>query len=386
MIHILRGTLARLVALGFVALVLSAILISAARLALPLLDQYREQVAAALSERLGYPLRMGGMSLHLSGWSPRLALDDVVLADPEGGPDLLSLRALELDLDLPGSLRLGSLQVRALTLVGARLALRRLADGRIRVLGLGALQSDDPRTLELFLRQGRLNLVDSEISLIDDRMPGGLPRLTEVQLRLRNEGQIHRLDLRARTVRDRPVDSDKGGPPDTRLQLLADLRGDGLDPNTWGGGLYLRLSGSDVLDLVPFTALGPARARTQSLALEAWLQLSGGVLEEGLGRVALGGLRLAPPPLDRVPGTTADGAEPTGAPSEARTIVVDRLSALVRAVPTDAGWASVCATCGWPWRGASWMGWIWIFGCRPAGAWSGWSWRWTVSTSPWRRL
>lgn len=338
MIRLLRSTFARLIALGFVALVLLALLISAARLALPLLDQYREQVAAALSERLGYPLRMGGMSVHYSGWSPRLTLEDVVLADPEGGPDLLSLRALELDLDLVASLRLGSPQIRALTLVGARLALRRLADGRIRVLGLGTLQSDDPRTLELFLRQGSLSLVDSEVSLIDDRGPSGLPRLTQVQLRLSNQGQVHRLELNARPVVDRPGALGKASPSDARLRLLADLRGEGLDPNTWGGSLYLNLSGSDGLALVRSAALDPWRARTQSLSLEAWLQLGGGVLKEGLGRVALGGLRLAPPPLDRAPGATAVGAEPAGAPPEARTIAVDRLSALVRAAPTDAGW------------------------------------------------
>jgi uncharacterized protein (TIGR02099 family) len=336
MIRLLRGTLARLLALGVLALVLLAVLISAARLTLPLLDQYREPFAAALSERLGYPLRMGGMSLHLSGWSPRLALDDVVLADPEGGPDLLSLRALELDLDLPASLRLGSPQIRALTLVGARLALRRLADGRIRVLGLGALQSDDPRTLELFLRQGRLNLVDSEVVLIDDRIPGGLPWLTQVQLGLRNAGQGHRLDLRARPVADRLGDSDRGDPSDARLQVLAELRGDGLDPSTWGGSVYLKLSGAGTLDLAPPDIL--AHARAQGLVLEAWLQLSAGGLTEGLGRVALEGLRLTPSRLDLGPSAEAEGAEPTRAQPGARPIAVDRLSALARVVPTTEGW------------------------------------------------
>lgn len=336
MIRLLRGTLARLIALGVVALVLLAILISAARLALPLVDQYRDQFAAALSERLGYPLRMGGMSLHLSGWSPRLALEEVVLADPGGGPDLLSLRALELDLDLPASLRLGSPQIRALTLVGARLGLRRLADGRIRVLGLGGLQSDDPRTLELFLRQGHLNLVDSEVALIDDRVPDGLPRLTQVQLRLSNEGQIHRLDLRARPVADRPGDSDLGGPSDARLQVLAELRGAGLDPSTWGGSVYLNLAGPGTLDLAPPVA--PAHGRAQGLVLEAWLQLSGGELKEGLGRVALEGLRLTPSLRGPGPSTQAEGSESADSQPRVREIAVDRLSALARVAPTTEGW------------------------------------------------
>lgn len=340
MIRLLRGTLAHLVALGVLALVLLAILISAARLALPLLNQHSDQFATVLSERLGYPLRMGGMSLHLSGWSPRIALDHVVLADPGGGPDLLSLRALELDLDLPASLRLGSPQIRALTLVGARLALRRFADGRIRALGLGGLQSDDPRTLEPFLRQGRLNLEDSEVVLIDDRFPGGLPRLTQVQLRLTNQGQIHRLDLRARPVAGRPGDPDLGSPSDTRIQVLADLRGDGLDPSTWGGGVYLKLSGPGALGLVPAETLVPVlpSARAQGLVLDVWLKLGAGGVTEGLGRVALEGLHLTPDSPGLGPSTQAEEPGTNQSQPGLREIVVDRLSALARVAPTAAGW------------------------------------------------
>ncbi|MGE5153312.1 MAG: YhdP family protein, partial [Bdellovibrio bacteriovorus] len=253
-------------------------------------------------------------------------------------PDLLSLRALELDLDLVASLRLRSPQIRALTLVGARLALRRLADGRIRILGLGALQSDDPRTLELFLRQGRLNLVDSEVALLDDRFPGGLPRLTQVQLGLINQGQNHRLELRARPEPDRPADSTGAGPSDARLQVLAELKGDGLDPSTWGGQVYLNLSGPGALALADLKGLGQAPARARALVLEAWLQLGAGGLKAGLGRIALEGLHLTPPGPSPGPAAGAEGSEPAHSQPAVRELVVERLSALARVAPTTEGW------------------------------------------------
>ena len=339
MIHFLRGTLARLTLLGAIALVSLAVLITAVRLVLPAADQYREQVAAALGERLGLPVRMGALSVGLSGWTPRLRLEGLVLEDPQGGPDVLSLAGLELELDLPASLRLRSPQIRSATLVGARLVLHRLADGRLRIQGLGALQSDDPRALELFLRQGRLNLADSEVSLVDDRLPGALPRLTQVQLSLRNKGQVHRFELSARPLFDGPAPSGgrrDGG--DARLRLLGDLRGDGLDPGNWGGRLYLDLQGGDWLGTLRRTALDPWRADAEGLEIEAWLRLGNGRLEEVLGRMDLDGVRLAAPLQDGGPIAEAEGGGPEEVPPAVREVEIDRLSALGRIAPTPDGW------------------------------------------------
>jgi uncharacterized protein (TIGR02099 family) len=339
MIHLLRGAFARLFALGAIALILIAVLVTVVRLALPAADQYREQVAAVLGERLGLPVRMGALSVGLSGWTPRLRLEGVVLEDPQGGPDVLSLAGLELELDVPASLRLRSPQIRSATLVGARLVLHRLADGRLRIQGLGALQSDDPRALELFLRQGRLNLADSEVSLVDDRLPGVLPRLAQVQLSLRNTGQLHRFELSARPLFDGSANSGgrrDGG--DARLHLLGDLRGDGLDPGNWGGRLYLDLQGGDWLGMLRRTALDPWRAGAEGLEIEAWLRLGNGRLEEGLGRMDLDGVRLAAPLQDGGPIAEAEWSGPDAASPTVREVEIDRLSALGRIAPTPDGW------------------------------------------------
>lgn len=336
MIRLLRGTLARLIALGVVSLLLLAVLVTTVRLVLPAADQYRGQITAALSERLGFPVRMGSLAVRLAGWTPRLSLRDVVLVDPQGGADVLSLASLDLDVDLLASLRMGAPQIRAATLVGARLVVHRLADGRIRVQGLGALQSDNPRTLELFLRQGRLNLVDSEIALVDDRLPGGLPRLTEVQLRISNEGRAHRLDLSAHPEPTEPTPADRFS--NVQLRVLADMDGDGLDIGTWGGSLYLELRGADALALIPADLPGAGWARADGLTVETWLRLDRGHLEEGLGRLDLDGLRLVVPRREGQTAAKAEEARHAELAPVVDPVEIDRLSALGRIVPTPDGW------------------------------------------------
>ena len=320
--------------LGLVALVLGAILVTALRLALPLADDYRDQVAGLLSQRLGYPVQVGALSVRLSGLTLRLTLDDVVLQDPRTRAEVLSLRALELDLDPNDSLRLGSPQWSALTLVGARLAVHRLRDGRVQVVGLAALAMDDPRTLELFLSQGRLNLIDSEILLVDDRLDGPLLRLEDLALSVENVGLVHRLALSARPE---PADAGARGTAksEAKLRVQARLHGDPATIGSWGGRLYLSLGGADLATLLPPTllpaAMSPARVHNNGAQWEGWVSLQDGALTEALSRIRAQGLTLKP--SGRVEaGTNAKGPAADGG------LVLDRLSALVRMTPADKGW------------------------------------------------
>ncbi len=338
MIRLLRGALGRAVTAGVLVLVLLAVLISVARLSLPLADRYRESVAATLSERLNRPVQVGALSLRLAGWSPRLRLDEVVVGDAGGGEDVLRLRALELDLDLAGSIRSRSLEARALTLVGARLAVRRLLDGRLRIEGLSALQTRDPRVLERFLRRGRLNLDDSEVRLIDDRLPGELPRLTGVRLRLHNAGGRHRLELSARPVAVQ-AGSSEDCPADAQVRISADLRGEGLDPSAWDGTLYLDLGAADLTALVPPSLLDPRAASSESVVVETWIRVTQGTLEEALARVAMRGLRLEAP-ASQTPASVqaAAAAQPASGGRDRRQITIDRLGGLLRLAPSEGGW------------------------------------------------
>lgn len=335
----LRRVAARALGPCTVVLVLAAVLVTALRLALPLADGYRDRVAEALSERLGYPVRVGALSVRLVGFAPRLTLDAVSLRDPLLGTEVLRLRTLELEPDLLDSLRLGAPQWRALILVGARLAVRRLRDGRIRVVGLSALTTDDPRPLELFLTQGRLDLIDSEILLADDRLGGPVLRLDDLRLRLRNDGRDHRLALSAR-----PAAASAGAtarPGAARLQLWARLAGDASDLATWSGRLDWSLAGADLADLVP-PALLPAawaspRLHSRELRWDVWMRLAAGRPAEALSRIGLRNVGWQPEHADAParPAAASGGERLAAAPARQ---ALGRLDTLVRLTADGEGW------------------------------------------------
>lgn len=317
---------------GFVLLVVAALLVSVLRFVQPLAHDFRDELAQILSQRLGYQVSIGGLRLSSSGLAPRLTLERVVLShqDDEDEVVALSLRAMELDLNLLASLRTLAPQFDALTLVGARLVLERFVDGRLRIIGLGAVQSDDPRALELFLGQGRLNLVDAEVLYVDHGRGGKLARLVDMRLHLHNAGTHHQLDLTARLVPPDPiisatpqiVDSAASG---NELHLVAMLDGPPADPWSWSGRLYTKLVSADPGLLMPAGHWAGHRLETGQLELEAWQRIERGRLEHALVKIDLDGVQLSAP-LDR----------PHDADSMPLTL--EPLQMLARVRPAKSGW------------------------------------------------
>ncbi|NEX21406.1 TIGR02099 family protein [Thiorhodococcus mannitoliphagus] len=324
--------------LGFVVLVLAALLVSLLTLVQPLANEYRDEVAQLLSERLGYQVAIGSMRLSTSGFAPRLTLERVRLSKPDDGEVALSLKAMELDLNLPATLRSRTPQFNAFTLVGARLVVEHLEDGRWRILGLGRLRSDDPRALELFLHQGRLNLVESEILYVDHPLAGKVMRLVELQLSLENSERSHALSLSGRLVPPDPVLSASAEPSvaaeaamldGDRIQVLASLDGPPTDPWSWSGRVYAKLKVADAGLLTSGHRLGLGPLKTQRLALESWLQLKDGQLGRGLVSVDLSGLSAGLPPGLLGDEATGSGSEP---------LSLGRLRAWARVRQQAPGW------------------------------------------------
>jgi uncharacterized protein (TIGR02099 family) len=348
-----RRLFAWLLRLGLLGLILLAVLMTVLRLALPVADRYRDELTRALSGQLHYPLQVATLRLRLAGWSPRLVLDNVVISCPQTGADLLRLDALELDLDPIASLVAWQPRLRSLTLVGAHLAVHRALDGRLSLVGLGALRPDDPDALRVFLSQGQLNLTGGDILIIDDAAGGAVVRLTQVRLRLHNDGPLHQFELFAHPVpaaTPTPTPTPTpAAPDDTRLRVLADLRGDAADTRQWGGQVYLSLNGADLAPLVPWTLLDPDLLRSRSVHLESWNQVEQGVLRESLNRVGMRAVTLRLPGGGAATGGAGRPATaPAAAPATAATaaLSLDRLDGLVRVTPQDGGWRLQAAELG----------------------------------------
>ncbi|MTW22451.1 YhdP family protein [Allochromatium palmeri] len=290
--------LTTLMLLGLVTLTL---LVSVVRFAPPLAGEYRERIAEQLSEHLGYRVSIGTLRVGMAGWQPRLTLERVTLADPDAVTRALALNAVELDLNLQASLSSRSLQIAGVTLVGAHLELERGEDGRIRVRGLEALGESDPRALKQFLSQGRLDLIESEILFSDATHGGHWLRLVDTRLQVENAGERHWLDLSARPVPPVPLvretddDSTDSSTPEVdgqSLQLAMRLQGPPADPRAWSGRGYLRLDGANLGLLLPPGVLDQGWLDTGRTAIEGWLNLQDGRLEQALIRADVQSVRL----------------------------------------------------------------------------------------------
>lgn len=336
---LLRRLAALLTTSMLLGLVLLALLVSVVRLAPPLTGEYRDAIAERLSERLGYRMSIGTLRLGLSVLQPRLRLEGVALDRPDDGTRALALRAIELDPDLRASLLSRSVRISGITLVGARLVLERGEDGRLRVHGLDALASDDPRALEGFLNQGRLDLIESEILFVDPARGGKQWRLVDVRLRLENAGERHWLDLSARPVPPGPLvlatDEASNGadePCEPCLQLALRLNGPASDPRSWSGRGYLRLDVANLGLLLPAAVPAHGRLDTERADVESWLDLQAGRLEQVLIRADLRGVRLA---SDTMPGQALVSDDDAREPSPAW-----HLSGLARVRALESGWSA----------------------------------------------
>jgi len=319
--------------------VLLALLVALAYWSPPLPDSYRAPLAEWLAERLGYRVSIAGLRLGLAGVQPRLNLERVELSDPDTGAPALSLKALQLDLDLWDSVQTRSPQIEALTLVGAHLTVERTAEGRFRLQGLDGLGGGDPRVLEGFWREGRLDVVESEILLRDAVRESRLLRLTGVHLTLANAGEQHWLDLRARPVppdplaratRERVPDPSDGGPVRPSLRLSARLEGPPSDPSVWSGRGYLSLDGGNLGLLLPAGLTRAGRLDTERAMIEAWLNIEQGRLAPSSLRLDLQGLRFGM--HDR------EDAEPRRGEEAPDRFPAWHLNAQARLQPSADGW------------------------------------------------
>lgn len=208
--------------------VLSALALSVARLALPLLESRAGQLEALVSATVGEDARIGRLELSWRGLGPELQVHALVLHDRESGRELLTARELRINFSVPRSLLAWTPVPSRLVLLGSELSLFRDAEGRLSVQGI-QLRARRANPWLLVLAQPHVELRDIRVHWRDalQRIPDIV--VDDIDLRLRNRGNRHQLQV------DLDLPADYGG----RLQLAADLSGPPDKPFDWGGALYL---------------------------------------------------------------------------------------------------------------------------------------------------
>lgn len=213
--------------------VLVAVLLSAARLFLPYAEDYRQEIAARVSDALELNVELQGMDLAWRGLGPEVRFEGVRLLEPHTGKPLLSARELRVGLDLWRSAVEGQLVPAVISVLGTNLSLVRGLDGRI-VLDGFRQPSMMENPLEVLLQQPRFELLGVSLMWRDERYPERRWFVEKADVRLRSRGDRHQLNLWAVL------------PPalGRTLELGADLHGPISNTMAWSGLLYAR--GADI--------------------------------------------------------------------------------------------------------------------------------------------
>ncbi len=266
-------------------LVTVALLMALARLLLPQLTAYREELVGLLSAQLDLPLAVESIDARWHGLGPRITFHGLTLQERQGGRELLHLESAMIDIDVPRSLWHGVPQVTGLVLNGVRLAVTRHADGSLSVMG----RRGSPRSAELDARgvlqwlaqRRRITIRKGTIDWQDELRGGTVRHFHDIAFRLRNEGARHRLEGQVRLTRDGTQ----------QLSFILDLRGD-LTSSRWSGDLYLA-AGDLQLEALPWSVqAGGLRFPAGSATLQLWGRWEAGRLQRLSGRVGMRDLSL----------------------------------------------------------------------------------------------
>lgn len=282
-------------ALGYGAaalLVLLAIVFTLARVWLPSVAEKRQEIADFLSERSGYRVSIERIEAYWEGLNPGVRAYQFEVVSPATGRAAIRLAELRLTLAwLP--LFIGKPEINSLVLLRPSLAFERLADGRFAISGLDPVAADPGQDREGFVQwlfaQKALAVEDGELLWRDHLSADPALRLSGVNLNLRNAGQRHRLGMTAEF-------------PEAFCRscaFVADLKGNPLAGEPWGGQIYLRALGLDPTALPEvLRRLLPGELRGRFDA-QLWSEWEDGEPRAILGEAGVAGLNLPLPGLRR---------------------------------------------------------------------------------------
>ncbi|MEX1081141.1 MAG: YhdP family protein [Halofilum sp. (in: g-proteobacteria)] len=262
------------------SLILTAVLLSAARLALPFAGEYRDQVASYLSDYLEASVTIGRLDVEWHGLGPRLRVEDLEIANPalDDAPARADRAYLALALDWPRPGTWLPLRVNDVVLAGIETRIELDERGRpsMGAIRVGGQSERSPGDLARRIATiGDLAIRDARITLV---RAGRDPLvLRDVSMRLRSAGGRYRIAANAE------LPPDLGG----RLHTAFDLRGPPGAPREWAGRGYLRASELNLAAWPGWLRSDANRIRAQGRGeIELWTHWDDGGLQRVQARAS----------------------------------------------------------------------------------------------------
>lgn len=227
-------------------IIVLAVVVSLGRKTLPLLHEYRAEVAQFVSARLGVQVQIGSIEGAWRGFRPRLKIHDISVQTHQQEP-IVSAALVETQIDLPSLLWDWRLAFRKLQFTGVKGRFNQHEDGRwsLNGMALSAPQNSefnlrDP--LDIFLFGKRVQINDAQLDFTF--RTGHVTQIVLPQILLENDDDFHRLRLGF------AVDADKKA-----LTLVVEGKGDPRDEGRFHANGYLGLDHFPMEKVVAATGL-----------------------------------------------------------------------------------------------------------------------------------
>lgn len=278
-------------------LILAAVLLTLARLLLPFASEYRAELEQRVESYLGTEVAIAGLDIGWHGFVPRMRLSEVVIEGAGASGETITFDRAYVSLWPAWIDGAPTLRVTDVSLLGLELALRVDEGGRVHVLGAtldpaklvtsaasasveGGASTSVGEAFAGVFGVSRLQLLDT--TLVVTGPEGGVTRWHDVELRLANAGDRHRLSL----VMTPPGDWGEA------LRAVLEFAGKPTAYREWRGRLFVE---GENLALDRWSMLwpqAPVRFRDGHLDLALWSDWAEGRLQDAQARVAAGNLRL----------------------------------------------------------------------------------------------
>lgn len=224
----------------FWALLLVAVSISGLRLALAELNLFKTEIEMQLSKRLGEKITIERISGVLNGIKPELALYNIKIHSRQSNDQTdLQLNEIRLGLNLLSAIKHPLLEAVQISLIGARLSVKRLESGHITIKGLPI--SDDSQQPTWLMQGNHYNLIDSEIHWHDEKRHAQPIRLKHVNISIANKEQQHQIYIST----DLPKTLGKS------LKLRINFTGDMFIPDSVNAKFFVQGKGIRLAEIFP---------------------------------------------------------------------------------------------------------------------------------------
>ena len=266
--------------------VLAAVLLTLARLLLPLAEEYRQEIEAGLSEYAGQPVRVSSLKAEWNGFEPQLRFSDVRLYDKQGEQVLFQFADAKMGIDIITSIKQRDFAPSSFIVSGIELSVTRHSNEKFSIAGLSAStdkSNNADQVIKWLLRQPDIGIESSTIIWTDIPLQENQLVFNNVSLRLRNDADTHQLTGHVRLP-------EKLG---KQLDFALDMSGVVEEMANWSGNVYVKASDA-VLTSWWRKSLWKGRSLASGTAnLEAWASWQNQTIQSLQGKVHLVDLSFA---------------------------------------------------------------------------------------------